>query len=101
MFGPAERSTSGCVTGLGWLSGSEVEGEGKLGRMKVKTSWCLVVVRVTCVSDSRSGETVLELGSALRGGGVLEAGLASGCRRVGRSRRPYLIQRSRTLGSHV
>lgn len=94
-------STSGCVTGLGCSSGLELVAFGKLGRIKVKTSWCLVVVKVTSVSVSRSGETVAELESALSGGAVPDAGVTSGCRRVGRSRRPYLIQRSRTLGSHV
>lgn len=50
---------SGSVEGLG------CPGEGKFGRTKVKTSWCFVVVRVTC-----SVGTVVVLGSAVAIGGI-------------------------------
>lgn len=71
-------SMSGCVSGLGSLPGFGWLGVGKLGRTKVRTSWCLVVVRVTSFSVSGAGLGVAPAMSAEIVGGVAEAGVASG-----------------------
>lgn len=61
------------MSGFDSLSGSGYSVEGKLGLKKLKTSWCFVVVSVTCCSSA--GGIVAVLGSAVKIGGV-EAGVA-------------------------
>ena len=100
-----------------------MDGEGaKLGRRKVKTSWCLVVVRVTGTMvmgavavgmDVVAGEVAVGSGlpscvTELGGSGRFESSdrlLASplsspGYSAVGKSLNPYRIHRSNTRGSH-
>lgn len=75
---------------------------GYLGRMKVKTSWCFGVVRVTGLVAGDDGGT----GAAVRvDAEARESDLdfsdegASGYKAVGRSRSIYCTCFSRTLGS--
>lgn len=66
----------------------------KLGRRKVKTSWCFGVVRVTGVSGAGESPAI---GAPLLVG--WEEG--KGWIMVGRSRSPYSFQRDRTRGSQA
>lgn len=75
-------------------AGRPVEGSRgvKLGRRKVKTSWCFGVVRVTGVSEAANSSST---GSALIAGREKGKGWIV----VGRSRSPYSFQRDRTRAS--